>query len=281
MSDQDLSYCAREVRRLDNDRFLTALFAPADRREDLFALYAFNIEIAKTREVVSEPMLGRIRLQWWRETIEQIGRGEVRNHEVIRPLADAIRRHDLDTALFERLIDGREADLDDEAPADLTCLENYADVTSTPVVRLALQLLGVRDGAAHEAARHVGIAWALVGQIRALPHLLRAHRHRLPRSLLAQHGVNEQKLFDGKLEAGLPAVVRDVAEAASTHLRQARAFRAKVPKAATPALLQATLADLYLGTLAKAGHDPADPRVQMRHPFRQLRMGWAGTTGRW
>ena len=67
---QNLSPLARLVRRHDRDRFLTALFAPAERREDLLALYAFNYEIAKTREVVSEPVLGQIRLQWWRETID-------------------------------------------------------------------------------------------------------------------------------------------------------------------------------------------------------------------
>ena len=68
-SEAALSYCGQEVRKYDKDRFLTALFAPADRREALFALYAFNLEIAKTREVVTEPVLGQIRLQWWYDAI--------------------------------------------------------------------------------------------------------------------------------------------------------------------------------------------------------------------
>ena len=58
------------VRRHDRDRYQTALFAPADRREALFALYAFNYEIARVRETVTQPMLGQIRLQWWREVVE-------------------------------------------------------------------------------------------------------------------------------------------------------------------------------------------------------------------
>ena len=66
---ETLSYCAQEVRRHDRARYLSSLFAPDERREDLFALYAFNLEVAKTAEVVSEPMLGQIRLQWWREAI--------------------------------------------------------------------------------------------------------------------------------------------------------------------------------------------------------------------
>lgn len=79
---QDLSYCGRQVRRYDHDRFLTSLFAPAARREGLLALYAFNVEIAKTAEVVSEAMLGQIRLQWWREAIEALYAGAPPEHEV-------------------------------------------------------------------------------------------------------------------------------------------------------------------------------------------------------
>src|SRR5471030_76032 len=98
-----LSYCAEQVRRYDRDRFLTALFAPPPQREDLFALYAFNLEIAKIRETVTEPMLGRIRLQWWREAIAALEQGVVRQHGVVEPLAEAVRRHALPVAALLRL----------------------------------------------------------------------------------------------------------------------------------------------------------------------------------
>jgi NADH dehydrogenase [ubiquinone] 1 alpha subcomplex assembly factor 6 len=68
----ELSYCAQQLRRLDPDRYLTALFAPDRRREGLFALYAFNLEVARAREAVREPMMGLIRLQWWRDALEEI-----------------------------------------------------------------------------------------------------------------------------------------------------------------------------------------------------------------
>jgi len=162
-SDAVLSYGGQELRKYDNDRFLTCLFAPADRREALFALFAFNVEIAKTREVVTEPVLGQIRLQWWHDSIGEVyDRGDeagVRRHEVLQPLAEAIRRFDLTRSHFETLIEAREADLTDEPPADQTCLSSYAEVTSAPLNLLALEILGVRDAAAAKAARHVGIAW--------------------------------------------------------------------------------------------------------------------------
>jgi len=84
------SYCAQLLRRQDADRYLTALFAPGDRREALFALYAFNLEVARAREVVSEPFMGLIRLQWWRDALDEVYQGRIRAHEVIRPLASAI-----------------------------------------------------------------------------------------------------------------------------------------------------------------------------------------------
>ena len=98
----ELSYCASEVRRHDADRFLTTLFAPKGHREDLFALYAFNLEISKTREVVSETMLGAIRLQWWREAIEAIyTNAELRKHAVVEALAETVTRRGLTREHFD------------------------------------------------------------------------------------------------------------------------------------------------------------------------------------
>ena len=100
------SYVAALLRRQDPDRFLTALFA-GERREALFALYAFNLEIARTREAVREPMMGLIRLQWWRDALAEIARGKILAHEVARPLAEAVEAHNLSLSLFERLIAAR------------------------------------------------------------------------------------------------------------------------------------------------------------------------------
>lgn len=281
MAPPTLSACAEAVRKHDNDRFLTALFAPAAAREDLFALYAFNHEVAKTREVVTEPTLGQIRLQWWRESIDGAYAGAPRRHEVVEPLAASISRHGLDRAQFDLLIDGREADMDDEAPADMDCLVNYAQVTGAPLTRLACQALGVRDAAAMEAARLVGTAWALTGILRATPFLARGHRSRLPMTLMREQGVTEPALFECKPEPGLPKVVEDVADAARTLLKQARSLRREVPKAALPALLPATLADHWLGRMERAGYDVMSPALLRPSVHRPLAVGWAATIGRW
>jgi len=280
-SEAALSYCGQEVRKYDKDRFLTALFAPADRREALFALYAFNLEIAKTREVVTEPVLGQIRLQWWNDAIGEAYDGAPRRHEVLLPLAGAIREFCLTRGHFEKLIDAREADLTDEPPADTTCLISYAEVTGVPLVLLALEILGVSDPAAAKAARHVGIAWALTGLLRAIPFHARAHRLYMPKDALARHDVAEGRLFDQKPPEGLKAVVGEVADLARGHLREARALRRDVPRAANPALLIASIADTYLGVIAKSGNDVFAPKVMMPNPFRQVWLGLRAMTGRY
>lgn len=282
----DLSYSGREVRKYDNDHFLTGLFAPAERREALFALHAFNLEIAKTREVVSEPILGQVRLQFWRDGIAAVYEGgSVPRHGVMDPLAAAIRERGLSRSLFDRLIDAREADLDDEPPANLSCLVNYAEVTGAPLVQLALEVLGVSgeesNGTAHAAGRHVGIAYALAGILRAVPFHARQHRQLLPADLMAKHGAASGDLFEFRSKPELRPVVAEVAAAARDHLEEARALRRRVPKPALPALLPAALADLHLRVLAKEGYDVFAPRVLMPNPFRQARLAWTAVRGRY
>src|ERR1700753_2441141 len=98
------------VRRHDPDRFLTALFAPPERREALLTLYAFNHEIARAREVASQPLLALIRLQWWREVVE----GEAKPHEVATPLSEALAEGRLARADLLALIVARETEVEGE-----------------------------------------------------------------------------------------------------------------------------------------------------------------------
>jgi len=115
---------ARGLRRHDRDRYQLALFAPAERRDALFALYAFNYEVARVREAVTQPMLGQIRLQWWREVVDAAYAGtSARRHEVVQPLVAAIAECGLSRTHFDRIIDTRERDLADASPADLAVLE--------------------------------------------------------------------------------------------------------------------------------------------------------------
>ena len=136
-----LSFAAEQVRRLDRDRFGTVLFAPAAKREALFALYAFNSEVAQIRELVREPLLGRIRLQWWRDSLEELREGKAVAHPVADALGAIFAAHSLPKEPFERLFSAREQDLEGVPPEDLPALEAYAEGVSGSINILALEIL--------------------------------------------------------------------------------------------------------------------------------------------
>jgi phytoene synthase len=255
-----LSPVAALVRRHDHDRFQTVLFAPAARREALFALYAFNYEIARVRETVTQPMLGQIRLQWWRENIAAAFEGgPVRHHPVAKALTTVIRDLRLSRDHFDRLIDGRETDLADEPPATLAALDDYAEATSARLVYLALEVLGVHDPPAIDAGLHVGIAYSLSGLLRAMP--FRA-RQIIPADIPTPNGVIE------------------LAAAASRHLRAARARRNRIPRSALPALLPAVIAQRSLIRLKRAGDNPFEPALTIPDPLQSWRLAFAALFNR-
>jgi NADH dehydrogenase [ubiquinone] 1 alpha subcomplex assembly factor 6 len=272
-------YCADQVRCFDRDRFLTGLAAPPARRGDLFALYAFNLEIAKTAEVVSEAMIGRIRLQWWRDAIGEAYDGRPKDHAILTALAAAIRERDLTQAYFERLIDAREKDLEDWQPASLGEMEAYAQETSVPLLLLALEILGHDSAPARAIAEPLGVAWALTGLLRAVPFLARRKRQILPRDMMAAGGVLVRDLMELRSSAALNAVVEAVAARARERLTEARQVRPRPPRSAHSALLISSLAQGHLASLRRAGYDPFDERVQRSDPGAAWRLTWARMRG--
>ncbi len=259
MEKADAEFCAEQVRRLDHDRYLTTLFAPAEARARLIALYAFNTEVARVGEVVSEPIIGQMRLQWWREAIAEAAAGRPRKHPVVAGLVDVLAAGAAPDD-FEPLLVARERDLDAAPPADLAALEAYADGTSASLMRIAARQLGADDTATDAAARHVGIAWALVGSLRAVPFLAQRRRSLLPADLVAAAGLDLDALHEGRPGPALAAVASQVAASAQAHLVAARA--ARVSRKALAALLPATLASAHLRRLARRHFALFDPALR-------------------
>jgi NADH dehydrogenase [ubiquinone] 1 alpha subcomplex assembly factor 6 len=276
-----LSPVAALVQRYDRDRYQTVLFAPVARREALFALYAFNYEIARVRERVTQPTLGRMRLEWWREAVAAaFDDGPVRRHVVVAPLTAAIREHRPTRAHFDRLIDTRESDLDDEPPVSLEALEDYAEGTSARLVYLALEILGARDPPAMAAGFHVGIAYALAGLLRAMPYLAPTERRFIPTDIAVRTGLDDVDYRALLARPALRAASAELVAAASRHLASARARHAIIARSALPALLPATIAQRSLTRLKRAGYDPFDPSLTRRDPLQSWRLAAAMFLGR-
>ncbi len=269
------NYCADQVRIHDRDRYLTALFAPDSRRDALFALYAFNLEISRVRETISERLIGEMRLQWWRDALDVIyGGANPPAHPVAEALALAIRTHRLERMLFDHLIDARALDLDDAPPDDLPTLIGYARDTSATLVQLAM---GVLEGpAAAASADGVGIAYALTGLLRAVPFHASQKRLYLPRTVCEAAGVNIGRLFEMKPDENLRAAVKSIAVEARAQLARARSHSA--PRRALAALLPAVIAEAALNRLERAAFNPFDARVA-RSGLLPMKLAWRAKRG--
>jgi len=196
------------VRRVDLDRYLSSLFAPAALRRELNVLYAFNHEVAKTAETVSQPMAGQIRLQWWRDRIAELYRGVAVEHPVVEALSGIIPARTLPRDLFDELIDSREYDLEEAPFATIDEFEAYADATSGHVMRLAARILGAGE-TLDVPARDLGIAYAIMGLCRAVPYHATHRRLMLPVDRLIASGVSIESVFAGRGGEGLRPLLHE------------------------------------------------------------------------
>jgi NADH dehydrogenase [ubiquinone] 1 alpha subcomplex assembly factor 6 len=251
-----LSDCAAAVREHDPDRYLATLFAPSEARQALFALYAFDHQIARVRHLVREPMAGLVRFQWWRDALEGIAAGRPLAHPVIAALhADWATFAPLRPRL-ERAIDAREVEFRADPPADMAELEERLEGSHGEITLAAVALLGADTKPVCAAARHLGRALGLVRLIQALPVDLSRDPMRLPLSVINRSEIDRESSEQPRAGRALAPLVADLAARAQSHLQQSRRYRREVPRAALPALLHATLLERYLGRLARAGHDP-------------------------
>jgi len=271
---------ADTVRQMDRDRYRAALFAPRPQRDHLLALFAFNIELARVREEVSDATLGRIRLEWWREALERMQTGEAIGHPVADALALARRRCVLPSELLADMIDARESDLAATPMPDQTHLEDYLARTAGTVFQLGGYILGARNAQTAHLARHAGIAFGLTGIMRALP----VHRAQglllLPRAEAAAAGVQTGDVRQGMTTDALHGELARLRDAAQAHLDVAAKDFKKLPPRARPAFLPLALVRGQLRTLAKPGRDPLSelPAPQPLSGF--WRMWRANLTGR-
>jgi 15-cis-phytoene synthase len=266
------AHCENLVRTSDKDRYLAGLFAPAEARPHLFALYAFAGEIARVRAVAREPLPGEIRLQWWRDVLEGQAWGEASANPVAAALIDTVSRCGLPKDRLIALIDAHTFDLYDDAMASVAALDAYAERTSGALFALAAQILGGRAGAAasEAAAAAAGIASGVAQRLRSFPHDLARRQLFVPLDLLARHGVTRGEVEARHNTAGLRTALAGLRDHARAAFARFAASAPAIPEPSAPAFLPATLAPPLLARLDAAA---GDPFTEMEVP--QWRRQWA------
>jgi phytoene synthase len=246
-------HCEELVRAADKDRYLAALFAPAERRDALFALYAFTLEIATVRERAREPMPGEIRLQWWRDVLNGERGGEAAANPVAAALTGATARFDLPAGPMLALIEAHAFDLYDDPMPAMAALEAYARKTASALFAQAALVCG---GEAPDAAEHAGLAWCLTEVLRAFARHASRRQLYVPADVLERHGARIEDVTAGTTTPALRAALAGLRGEARRHLAAFERALAQTPAAAIPALLPVSLVPGYLAVMERRGYDP-------------------------
>lgn len=242
----------QQLKSVDPDRLRAAVFADKEARERLQLLYAFHYELAKVPELVSEPMIGQIRYQWWRDAIAEIYEARpVRQHEIATPLAKILIEQEIPRFWIDRLIDGRERDLDPRPFTNLEEAREYCRQTSGVLMQIAVKLLNAEPDDSVVAA---GEAWGLTGLARAY--------------LYYQDGMLSDLGF------------KDICNAAQESRNKAAQGLVSLPSTAFPAVAYTALVPKFITRLTYSKHDPTSMTVSYGPLLKQLRLMGAVMRGK-
>jgi len=257
--DDNYRHCEALVRAADKDRYLATLFAPADIRGPLFALYAFNAEIASVRERAREPMPGEIRLQWWRDVLDGERSGEAAANPVAAALLDTVARFSLPKPRLLDLIEAHSFDLYDDPMPTITALEGYVRQTSGTIFDFAARIAGAP---ADNASERAGVAYGITVLLRFFA--LHASRRQLfvPLEFL-EGGTTPEDAFAGQSSSVLINALGMLRRRARESFKAFEAQLPQLPAAALPAFLPIALVPCYLWEMERPRYDPfrSDPIV--------------------
>ena len=266
---ENLDVCLATLRDTDRDRYLACLLSPADRRNALAALYAFNAEIARIRDSVREALPGEVRMQWWRDLLEGNPHGDSQSHPVASALLETIERYRLPRPVLSNMIEARIFDLYDDPFEDRNALEGYAGETASALIQLASLVLSPEEAAASaEAAGHAGVAQAMAGMLLLMPLHRRRGQVYIPADMLSAAGLDRETFLEGTDRQRIGIAIELFAAHALDHIEKAR--RARISGSVFAAYLPVAISGPVITAARKAGAGVFEGEVQLS----QLRRQW-------
>lgn len=263
--DASYQHCEQLVRAADKDRYLATLFAPAGKRGPLFALYAFNAEVAGVRDRVREPMAGEIRLQWWRDVLNGERAGEATANPVAAALLGTVARFSLSAQRLIDLIEAHAFDLYDDPMPTFDALDGYVRHTASTIFELAALICG---GPAEDASERAGLAYGIAASLRGFA--LHASRRQLFVPLQAlEGGTHPETIFAGQTSPWLINGLGMLRTRARGQLEAFEAQLAQLPASAVPAFLPVSLVAGTLAEMERPGYDPFKTAVEVPQWRRQ------------
>lgn len=272
-TNQDISLAM--LRDTDRDRYLACLLSPDDKRGALAALYAFNAELARIRDLVHEPLPGEIRMQYWRDLLEGNAHGSTEANPLAAALLSAVEAHRLPRQTLVNMIEARIFDLYDDPMESRTSLEGYAGETASALIQLAGLILSPDEAMkSADAAGHAGVAQAISGMLLLMPLHQRRGQVYIPLEILSATGLDREAFLAGEDKPRISAAIEAFAGLGRDHLAKARA--SVLPPSVLPAFLPAVLAEPVLMKAQKRGAAVLEASLQEPQWRRQMRMAFAG-----
>ena len=253
-----LSHTVDAVKRGDKEKYLANLCAPPNARAALFAVQAFNLELANIRTKTSEANTANLRFQWWRKALEQAQSGNPPNHPVALALSSAMQHHKLTTRYLEQMIEAREADISITQPETLDDLLLYCEQTSGAMLLLGMESVGSHgDSTTEQAATLAGVTCALATLLRGFAfHVSQDNCTYIPAEIARTHSLSLKSILSGKHSAELSGAMAELSGIARTHLLSARSLQSQLPAACRSVLLPVTSSELVLRHLESIGYNP-------------------------
>jgi phytoene synthase len=257
-------FCADLVRSHDFVRYASTLFVPAIQRRALLAIYAFNVEISRVRDHISQPLPGEMRLQWWTDMLAGAGHGGIEGNPVAAELLLVIRDCRLPVDLMTRLVDEHQFDLYNDPMPSMAALESYVHDTSSALFSLGARIVARPTEEIDHLARHAGLAQGLLQVVATLPWDTARRQLFVPLQLLEQHGSGMEEVFSGKQTPKARAAIDQLIGEAHGHLETALDLLAGVPPEVRPIFLPLALLRRDVKRMSRADSDPFVPRTVSR-----------------
>ena len=285
-------YCMSLVKQTDFDNYLAGLLVPRQHRGAYFALRAFNVELATTKDQSNKnSMAARMRFQWWRDVIDNIYSKQdeqFMQQPVAYALSHYCREHGLTRHWLERSLEARQRDVEKDSHESMDDLENYAEQGHSSILYLLLESMNIRNEHANYMASHIGVCSGITTLLRGFPYHVSKRQLYIPLDIVKRHSITVGQLLSGpqstqESQTALKDCIYDVASQAHGHLDRARSLfdggkqgPALIPREAIHICGPALRSRMFLDDLRVNSFDPfhghLQRNVQFKYQLMLLRM---------
>ena len=265
----------QSLRDQDTDRYIAAFFAPSDKRAALFTLYAFNQELEKIPFTVSEPMLGEIRLQWWRDALDPSAHDkELSGNPIADNLRMLIGKYSFPKNKLQELIDARSFELSGEVMPDMNSLMVYFKKVYGALFYLSACILSddISDDT-EVISREAGYLYGLTQCQVKLPFHSSKGVCYLPETLLGEFSVDLDSIFKGENLSELNELLVSIRIETEKRNKEIKLMIKSLGREQLPVFLPILLIDVYLKQLSQKKHNHLRDIIQI-NPMYRLWMYW-------